>query len=142
MPPSIHVQSRYEDVEQRLRQHVDDAISKGVKRIQQTPDSIRLTNVENQIRSLVDNHAKLEHWITDGSAKVHTLQRECAQLHSTVSSQGQALQAVATEVGQCSASLGSVAKDVSGLKEGLASHLDAYFAKQHEAMLAKRQRHH
>ena len=41
-------------------------------------------------------------------------------------------------------SLQAVAHEVSGLKDGLTSNLDAYFAKQQaaiEAMLAKRPRH-
>ena len=54
------------------------------------------------------------------------------------------LQTVAAEVGNCTTGLQSVAKEVSGLRDGLTSNLDAYFAKQQEAieaMLAKRPRH-
>jgi flagellar biosynthesis chaperone FliJ len=141
----MHVQSRYEDVETRLQRHVDDAISKGVEKMQlDTDSSCRLAAVENQIQSLVDNQSRLEHWVTDGSSKVQTLQQNCAQLQNQVTQQGQTLQHVVTEVAQCSSNLTTVAQEVSGLRDGLTSHLDTYFAKQQsaiEALLAKRPRH-
>ena len=69
--------------------------------MQQDPASgSRLTAVEHQIQCLVDNQNKLEHWVTDGSAKVQHLQQECNQLHQTVQTQGQTLQHVVSEVGQ------------------------------------------
>ena len=144
-PAPVHVQSRYEDVETRLQQHVDEAITKGVEKMQIDSDaSSRLTAVENQIQSLVDNQCRIEHWVTDGSAKMQTLQHDCVQLQHQVTQQGQTLQHVVTEVSQCSSNVTKVAQEVSGLRDGLASHLDSYFAKQQsaiEALLAKRPRH-
>ena len=72
-----------------LQQHVEEAISKGVEQMQLDPQSSsRLTAVESQIQSLVDNQSRLEHWITDGSSKVQTLQQDCVQLQHQVTQQG------------------------------------------------------
>ena len=140
-----HVQSRFEDVEVRLQQHVESTLTKEVNKLHNdTAAASCITAVENQIQSLVENQTKLEHWISDGSSKVHGLQQECQQLQHQVHTQGHTLQTVAAEVGNCTTGLQSVAKEVSGLRDGLTSNLDAYFAKQQEAieaMLAKRPRH-
>eukprot|EP00435_Cladocopium_sp_Y103_P015513 s1799_g3.t2 len=141
--PTHHVQSRFDDVENRLQQHVTNAITKEVEKMQLDPAANdRLAVVENQLQSLADNQTKLEHWISDGGTKMHSLQQECAQLHNVVQTQGQTLQHVASEVSHCTTSLQTVTREVCGLKDGLTANLDAYFTKQQnafEAMLAKRQ---
>ena len=143
--PSQHVQSRFDDVESRLQEQVATTVTQEMRKHQQHPavDS-RLTAVENQIQSLVDNQNKIEHWVADSSAKVHSLQQDCTQLHQQVQSQGHTPQQVATDVSHCTSGIQAVSQEVSGLKDGLTSHLDAYFAKQQgaiEALLAKKPRH-
>eukprot|EP00435_Cladocopium_sp_Y103_P033577 s1936_g8.t1 len=142
--PSQHVQSRFEDVEQRLQDSVKATVSQAVQHLplNDAADQ-RMTAVESQIQSLVENQTKMEHWITDGSSKIHAVQQECVQLHHTAQTQGALLQQVVGEVNQCNASVQHIAKEVSGLKEGLTQHLDQYFDKQQatmEAILAKKQR--
>eukprot|EP00435_Cladocopium_sp_Y103_P058324 s1171_g20.t1 len=143
--PSQHVQSRFDDVEQRLQQHVTSAITKEVEKLHQDPEAQqRLTVVENQIQSLVENQTKLEHWVADGSSKVLGLQQDCSQLRDVVQSQGTTLQNVVAEVGHCNTNLKNMAQEVSGLRDGFTANLEAYFTKQQndiEAMFAKRQRH-
>ena len=143
--PTQHVQSRLEDVESRLHEHVKQTVTQEVHQLPQHPATdLRLTAVESQIQSLVENQTKLEHWVQDGSSKIHGLQQECGQLQMTVLSQGQTLQQVAHEVSQCTSSLQNVSTEVSGLKTDLGKHLDSYFTKQQEAieaMLAKKARH-
>ena len=143
--PTQHVQSRLEDVESRLHEHVKQTVTQEVHQLPQHPATdLRLTAVESQIQSLVENQTKLEHWVQDGSSKIHGLQQECGQLQMTVLSQGQTLQQVAHEVSQCTSSLQNVSTEVSGLKTDLGKHLGSYFTKQQEAieaMLAKKARH-
>ena len=143
--PSQHVQSRFDDVEQRLQDHVNSTLSQEVQKLKGSGEAdTRITAVENQIQSLVNNQTKLEHWIANGSSKVHSLQQDCQQLHQTVRSQGSTLSQVVAEVSQCTSSIQAVSQEVTGLRDGLTTHLEGYFAKQQEAieaMLAKKPRH-
>ena len=143
--PSQHVQSRFDDVEQRLQDHVTATLNQEVKKLQISGDTdTRITAVESQIQSLVNNQTKLEHWVADGSSKVHQLQHDCQQLHQTVQSQGSTLSQVVSEVAQCTSSVQTVAQEVTSFRDAMTTHLEGYFAKQQEAieaMLAKKARH-
>eukprot|EP00435_Cladocopium_sp_Y103_P031561 s1432_g8.t1 len=112
--PSQHVQSRMEDVETRLQAHVRQTLTQEVQQLPQHPETdLRLTAVENQIQSLVENQTRIEHWVQDGSSKVHQLQQDCAHLHSAVQTQGNTLQQVAVEVQHCTGSLKTMATEAS-----------------------------
>ena len=100
------MQSRFDDAEHRLQQHVTSAITKEVEKLHQDPETNqRLAVVENQIQSLVENQTKLEHWVADGSSKAHGLQQDRSQLREVVQPQGHTLQNVVAEVGTCNTSL-------------------------------------
>eukprot|EP00435_Cladocopium_sp_Y103_P050608 s158_g15.t1 len=113
--PSQHVQSRFDDVESRLQEHVKSTMTQELHKFQESSAiDGRITAVENQLQTLVDHQSKLEHWVADGSSKVLSLQQDCQSLHHTVQSQGQTLQTVVQEVSQCSSGLQSVAQEVTG----------------------------
>ena len=148
-PTSHHVQSKMDDVEQRLQEHINATMNKQIKSGSDQQQQ-RLTVVESQIQTLVDNQSKLQHWITDGSQKMSILQQENAQLHQVVQhnqaqleEQKAAIGQVAHEVGTCSTGLQRVTQEVAGLKDDIGSKLESYFAKQSnhiEALLEKKQR--
>eukprot|EP00438_Fugacium_kawagutii_P024522 Skav231373 [mRNA] locus=scaffold1586:748449:753841:+ [translate_table: standard] len=144
-PMQQHVQTRMEDVEAKLHDQLEQTITAKVQKLQDdTAHETRLAAVENQIQSLVENQGKLEHWMVDGSSKIHEVQRECSQLSQVGQQQGQTLQTVSQDVRNCSNAIGQVSQEVSGFKEGLMNHLDSYFAKQQaelDTILSKRAKH-
>eukprot|EP00438_Fugacium_kawagutii_P008234 Skav226253 [mRNA] locus=scaffold2708:51960:56991:- [translate_table: standard] len=144
-PMQQHVQTRMEDVEAKLHDQLEQTITAKVQKLQDdTAHETRLAAVENQIQSLVENQGKLEHWMVDGSSKIHEVQRECSQLSQVVQQQGQTLQTVSQDIRHCSNAIGQVSQEVSGFKEGLMNHLDSYFAKQQaelDTILSKRLKH-
>ena len=83
-PPPVasqNVQSRFDDVEQRLQDRVNSTLQTEVQKLQANSDTEQRMNVvESQIQSLVENQSKLEHWISDGSSKVFSLQQDCAHI--------------------------------------------------------------
>lgn len=155
--PSQHVQSKLDEVEQKLQDHVSTTLATQLGQANQEATT-RIQTVENQIRSLVDNQSKLQQWIQEGSAQIHELKHDYTQLHTTMqhcTAQGQehaaAIAGVVTDLGHCNHSLQQqgnalnvVAQDLSGLKESLTQTLDSYFERQAdkiESLLSKRQRH-
>ena len=155
--PSQHVQSKLDEVEQKLQDHVSTTLATQLGQANQEATT-RIQTVENQIRSLVDNQSKLQQWIQEGSAQIHELKHDYTQLHTTMqhcTAQGQehaaAIAGVVTDLGHCNHSLQQqgtalnvVAQDLSGLKDSLTQTLDSYFERQAdkiESLLSKRQRH-
>ena len=159
VPASQHVQKKFDDVEQKLTGHVQAAIEAKVQQFK--GDEVargRLTAVESQIKSIIDNQQKIENWVVDNSSKVAAIQADQAtlgqaiqQCQHNVHEQGQALHQVAQEVSVCSNNLASqghtlqqVAQDVTGIQRDLSTQLESYFSKQAatiEALIEKRQRH-
>ena len=145
VPPSQHVQQKFDDVEQRLSDHISATLSKEVSNFKQNNDAeMRIDAIESQIATLVENQGKLEHWIQDGSSKVYAVQQEQQALSQAVQhcqhqigEQGQAIAGVATEIGKCR-------NEVTGLRGEINHSLESYFAQQAdkiEALLAKKLRH-
>ena len=139
-PPSQHVQQKFDDVEQRLNEHITATLSKEVGNFKQSSDSeMRIDAIESQIATLVENQGKLERWIQDGSSKVHAVQQEQQILSQAVQhcqhqigEQGQAIAGVATEIGKCR-------NEVTGLRGEIHHSLESYFTQQAdkiEALLA------
>ena len=149
-PPSQHVQSKIDDVEQRLQDHVEAKIAKEVGLLQDKVPNSRLDIVENHIQSLAAHQQKLEKWISDGNQQMQTVHQECTHMKTVVNEQAQHLGSVKNDVAQVveqvahqGQALQKVASDVSNFSSGLTNHLDRYFAQQEEkieAMLAKRSR--
>eukprot|EP00438_Fugacium_kawagutii_P028074 Skav223923 [mRNA] locus=scaffold2593:344072:357285:+ [translate_table: standard] len=136
--PSQHVQSKLEDVELRLQEQLDTKFTSQVKQVEKESQD-RITVVENQLLHLVENQQKLETWIQDGSARTQELRQDCSNLHQAVvqvtsqmQEQGKNLQALNHEVASQGQAVQHIARDVSGIQEGLKGTLDAYFAKQTE----------
>ena len=153
-PPSQHVQQKFDDVEQRLQDHIKTTIA---QELQDTDTSCRVQHVEQQIQSIIEHQTRLEHWVTEGGTKVTGLQQDCHQLHQAVEQchhrigeQGQAINQVATDVSACTQALvvqgqaiTKVSSDVSSLQDGLSKTLESYFAKQTEqieSLMAKKAR--
>ena len=153
-PASSHVQTKIDDVEQRLQEQIKQTLE---KEISAAGSDDRLTLVEQQIQSIVQNQTQIEKHVAEGGHHIQALQQNCNHLHQVVeqcnaqvAEQGKALHSVATDVAGCSQaitaqgqSLHKVSVEVSSLQEGLKSSLEAYFSKQTndiEAMLAKRSR--
>lgn len=155
--PSVHVQQKFEEVEQKLQDHVTATVASHLTQADQAT-SVRLQNVEDQIQTLVEHQTKMQCWIQDGSAKVQELRQDYAQVHQSLqycATQGQenaaAIAGVVQDLGACTTqlsqqgqALSTVAQDVAGLRDSLDKSLDAYFTRQTEqieSLLAKRQRH-
>ena len=148
-PTSHHVQSKFDDVEQRLQDHVEAKITAELQSRASQDSTGRIDTIENHSQSLAANQQKLEKWIHEGNAKVKTVHQECAQLQAAVSEQGQTLGTMRQEVTQVfqqvtsqGNALQQVVQDVAGINSGLTNHLDRYFAQQEERivnLLANRQ---
>ena len=141
-PTSQHVQQRFDDVEQRLTSHIQDVLTKEVSQIKGSTDSsMRIDALECQVLSLVEQQNKVTHWVADGNQQMQSIQAEQKQMqqmiqhcHQQTTEHGKVITSVANEIGQ-------VKSEVSSLKDGLGSTLDAYFTKQAqqiESMLAHR----
>eukprot|EP00438_Fugacium_kawagutii_P009960 Skav225760 [mRNA] locus=scaffold3552:72471:77522:+ [translate_table: standard] len=162
--PSMHVQKKFEDVEQRLEDRVTTSLDAKLKdfacagKATQEQSEARMFAVEAQIQSLAENQSKLETWIQDGAHKVQELRTDCSQMHqivqqctAQVGDQGKAIQSLASDVGQCAqnvqqqgASLNKVVTEVANIQTGLKDTLEDYFKKQAEQIediLSKRARH-
>ena len=148
-PPSQHVQSKFDDVEQRLQSQVTESIAKGLEQLQAEP-ATRIQQVEAQLQVLAQQQQFLDNRLTADSAKITEIQTDCSHLAAAVNTcstqiadQGTALQAIATEVSTQGHSLKQVSSEVASVSQHLTSQLDSYFSRQTEqieAMLAKRQR--
>ena len=151
VPASQHVQQKFDDVERRLQQEVQAAVSQEVAQMQVDNDqSDRLTAVEQQLQSLSDHQRKIEVWATESNTKVAAVQQDCQQLHEAVKlchaqvqSQDQTLKGVQATMTQQGTAIQTVAKEVTGLKDNLQVSLESYFNRQTseiEALLSKRHR--
>ena len=148
-PPSQHVQSKFDDVEQRLQSQVTESIAKGLEQIQSEPSN-RMQTVEAQLQALAQQQHYLDNRLTADSAKIQEIQSNCSELAAavqtcttTLADQGTALQSIATEVSTQGRSLKQVSSEVASVSQNLTSQLDSYFSRQSEqieALLAKRQR--
>lgn len=153
-PPSQHVQQKFEDVEQRLQDHIKTTIAQG---LQDNDTSCRVQHVEQQIQSIIEHQTRLEHWVSEGGSKVTVLQQDCHQLqqaveqcHNRIGEQGSVITQVAHDVSACTQALTvqgqaitKVSSDVTSLQDGLSKTLESYFAKQTEqieSLMAKKAR--
>eukprot|EP00438_Fugacium_kawagutii_P020260 Skav218155 [mRNA] locus=scaffold4591:37336:49156:+ [translate_table: standard] len=143
-PPSQHVQQKFDDVQQKLTDKVQASFDAQMKQFATSDAQARdrISSVENQVRSLLENQQKLHDWTTENSGKVAELKHEqqqmstvIAQCQQTMQCQGQALEQVVQEVAVCSNTLNSqghtlqqVSNDLHGLQRGLTSQLDDYFS--------------
>eukprot|EP00435_Cladocopium_sp_Y103_P004570 s2426_g1.t1 len=130
--PTHHVQQKFDEVEQKLQDHVATTVAQHLSQAEQASDS-RIGHVEAQIQTLVDHQTKLQQWIQDGSAQIQDLRRDQTQIHqalqySTVQSQehAEAIAGLASDLSVCNQTLAtqghalqSVAQDLSGLKDSL-----------------------
>lgn len=143
----MHVQLKFDDVEQKLTDHVrktiEAQVGKAVESFEGDAEARnRLASVENQLLSIAKNQTSLDH---EHQRLTHAMQACNAQ----VQAQGQTLTQVAQEVGQRNTALSmqgtaisQVVNEVGDLKNTLHSSLQEYFHKQTvkiEAMLAKKQ---
>lgn len=152
--PSLHVQQKFDDVEQRLEERVKTSVEAQLQSFAQTGQASqaqsegRLQVVEAQLQTLAENQNKMQHWIQDGAHKVQELRSDCSQLTNAMSQcavqvkdHGQALNALATDINQCTQSISAqgaglqqVTTDVAGLQKDLGATLESYFAKQAEKL--------
>ncbi len=140
-PVATHVQSKLDDVEQRLqdnmKQHVDATLASQMTQLGGTIEqqvtqqsAIRLDTLEQQIACMHQQQQNLENWCLDSSSKIAKLQHGFE--HTQVQLQEQ------------THAIAGVTQQVSGLKDEMAGNLQSYFdqqAERIEAMLAKRSRH-
>lgn len=155
--PTQHVQQKFDEVEQKLQEHVQHTLETHIQKADNETTS-RLHNVEGQIQSLVEHQHKMQQWIQDGSSKIHDLRQDYSQLQATLQSctaqsrdNATAIAGVVNDLGTCNnnivqqgQALQVVAQDLSGLKDNLSQTLESYFDRQAEkieSLLAKRQRH-
>lgn len=140
-PVATHVQSKLDDVEQRLqdtmKQHVDATLATQMTQLGGTIEqqvslqsSTRLDSLEQQLACMHQHQQQLEHWCVDSSAKIAQLQHGFDQTQAQLQEQ--------------SSAIAGVTQQVSGLKEEMTVGLQSYFdqqAERIEAMLAKKARH-
>ena len=155
--PTQHVQSKFDEVEQKLQDHVTSTVATHLQQADAASSS-RLQNVENQIQTLVEHQTKMQQWIQDGASKIQDVRQDYAHLYQTLNTctaQNQehaaAIASVVQDIGTCNSNLvqqgqalQAVAQDLTGLKDRLDTTLEAYFDRQAEkieSLLSKRQRH-
>ena len=139
-PNTAHLQSKLDDVEQRLHDSVVTQVSQSFEqhhKAELTNNSDRLAAVESQISSLASHQLRLEQWCGESDKKIITLQ------------EGQAL--TNTQVGHCvtqikeqATVLNQVSHEIGGIKTNIQTSLQSYFDEQTnrlEALLSKKQRH-
>lgn len=161
-PPSQHVQQKIDDVESRLQEsvkaQVDATMDQLAQNLQTNPHADRITQVENQMHSLIAHQSKLEQWVQAGHQQTQEVQAEQDRLKAvmtqcveTVQAQGASIAQVSSDVAQCSSSiheqgqcLARISSEVGGLRQEFGSCLEQYFDKQSariEALLEKKARH-
>lgn len=139
-PNTAHLQSKLDDVEQRLHDSVLTQVSQSFEQHHKADlsnNSDRLSAVESQLSSLANHQLQLEQWCGESDKKITALQ------------EGQML--TNTQVGHCvtqikdqAAVLNQVSHEIGGIKTNIQTSLQSYFDEQTnrlEALLSKKQRH-
>lgn len=156
------MQQKIDDVESRLQEsvkaQVDATMDQLAQNLQTNPQADRITQVENQMHSLIAHQSKLEQWVQAGHQQTQEVQAVQDRLKAvmtqcveTVQAQGASIAQVSSDVAQCSSSiheqgqcLARVSSEVGGLRHEFGSCLEQYFDKQSariEALLEKKARH-
>ena len=140
-PVATHVQSKLDDVEQRLqdtmKQHVDATLASQMNQwggtIEQQvaqKSTTRWDGLEQQLACLHQHQQQLENWCVDSSTKIAQLQNGFEHTQAQLQEQ--------------SVAIAGVNQQVSGLRDEMSVNLQSYFdqqAERIEAMLAKKARH-
>ena len=135
-----HVQRKIDDVQQKIHDEVIGQVNTTLTAQTQHAaqkahnQDLRLGAVEQQLHSLKEQQSRLEQWCADGSRSIDQVQKDQAQIHSTV-------QQVVHQVGEQGQAINGLRTEVGGIREQLTTSLDSYFEKQAErieAMLAKK----
>ena len=137
---TAHLQSKIDDVEQRVHDSVVNQVSQSLASHQHAfteANSDRLNAVESQLSALAQHQQKLEQWCGESDQKIVALQEG---QHHTNTQVGHCV----TQIKEQATVLTQVSHEIGGIKTNIQTTLQSYFDEQTnrlEALLSKKQRH-
>eukprot|EP00438_Fugacium_kawagutii_P032762 Skav206031 [mRNA] locus=scaffold1314:405963:416245:+ [translate_table: standard] len=123
--PSAHVQSKFEEVEQRIQDQVvtqvQATLDQHAKQVQSGDQAVqhRIQAAENQIQSLLENQQKMQNWMQDGSQRIAQVQHEQANMHGMIQQCNQQLGEQGRQLGEQGQALHSVAGELGKMQKNL-----------------------